>query len=552
MTALLTDNLPLLAGAPNGIKKLRELILELAVRGKLVPQDPNDEPAGELLKLLITEARDTTGRGKAKKQAQPEVCESEQPYILPNGWAWGRLGDVADILDSLRRPVTKQDRKPGPYPYYGASGVVDYVSAYIFDEPLVLVGEDGAKWGVGERTAFSITGKTWVNNHAHVLRPKRDAICDDYLVISLTAQDLSQFITGMTVPKLNQARLTSIGIPLPPLAEQHRIVAKVDELIVLCDRLEAQQADAESAHAQLVQALLDSLTQTSEAIDFAANWRRMAEHFHTLFTTVSSIDALKQTLLQLAVMGKLVPQHANDEPASELLKWIAEQKARLMEGKLKKQKPVDEMDQKQSFNLPAGWEWVRLGSVSQIKGGKRLPAGATFSSKETPHVYIQVTNMKDGTIVNRNLKYIDGVTQTVIKQYTISKDDLYITIAGTIGDVGIVPSSFDGMNLTENAAKIVFQKIDKRWLQQALSSQFAQRQFSDSTNQLAQPKLALHRIADSVLALPPLAEQRRIVAKVDQLMALCDQLKTRLTQARRLNEQLATSLVEQAVASTEE
>ncbi|KJS67588.1 restriction endonuclease subunit S [Stutzerimonas chloritidismutans] len=552
MTALLTDNLPLLAGAPNGIKKLRELILELAVRGKLVPQDPNDEPAGELLKLLITEARDTTGRGKAKKQALPEVCESEQPYILPNGWAWGRLGDVADILDSLRRPVTKQDRKPGPYPYYGASGVVDYVSAYIFDEPLVLVGEDGAKWGVGERTAFSITGKTWVNNHAHVLRPKRDAICDDYLVISLTAQDLSQFITGMTVPKLNQARLTSIGIPLPPLAEQHRIVAKVDELIVLCDRLEAQQADAESAHAQLVQALLDSLTQTSEAIDFAANWRRMAEHFHTLFTTVSSIDALKQTLLQLAVMGKLVPQHANDEPASELLKWIAEQKARLMEGKLKKQKPVDEMDQKQSFNLPAGWEWVRLGSVSQIKGGKRLPAGATFSSKETPHVYIQVTNMKDGTIVNRNLKYIDGVTQTVIKQYTISKDDLYITIAGTIGDVGIVPSCFDGMNLTENAAKIVFQKIDKRWLQQALSSQFAQRQFSDSTNQLAQPKLALHRIADSVLALPPLAEQRRIVAKVDQLMALCDQLKTRLTQARRLNEQLATSLVEQAVASTEE
>ncbi len=218
MTALLTDNLSLLAGAPNGIKKLRELILELAVRGKLVPQDPSDEPASELLNLLITEARDTTGRGKAKRQALPEVCESEQPYILPNGWAWGRLGDVTEILDSLRRPVTKQDRKPGPYPYYGASGVVDYVSAYIFDEPLVLVGEDGAKWGVGERTAFSITGKTWVNNHAHVLRPKRDAVCDDYLVISLTAQDLSQFITGMTVPKLNQARLTSIGIPLPPLA----------------------------------------------------------------------------------------------------------------------------------------------------------------------------------------------------------------------------------------------------------------------------------------------------------------------------------------------
>ncbi|MGV7196813.1 restriction endonuclease subunit S, partial [Xanthomonas axonopodis] len=188
MTALLTNNLPLLAGAPNGIKKLRELILELAVRGKLVPQDPSDEPASELFNLLIKEPGPATGRGKGKTQARPGIGESE-PFVLPGGWIWGCLGDVTEVLDSLRKPVTKQDRKPGPYPYYGASGVVDYVSAYIFDEPLVLVGEDGAKWGAGERTAFSISGKTWVNNHAHVLRPKRAVILDDYLVISLVAQD---------------------------------------------------------------------------------------------------------------------------------------------------------------------------------------------------------------------------------------------------------------------------------------------------------------------------------------------------------------------------
>src|SRR5690606_10004405 len=141
------------------------------------------------------------------------------------------------------------------------------------------------------------------------------------------------------IANVSLAKLRPLPFAIPPLAEQHRIVAKVDELMALCDRLEAQQADADSAHAQLVQALLDSLTQASDAADFAQSWQRLAEHFHTLFTTESSIDALKQALLQLAVMGKLVAQDPSDEPASELLSRIAEEKARLVtEGKIKKQK----------------------------------------------------------------------------------------------------------------------------------------------------------------------------------------------------------------------
>ncbi len=160
-------------------------------------------------------------------------------------------------------------------------------------------------------------------------------------------------------------------IALPPLAEQHRIVAKVDELMALCDRLEAQQADAGSAHAQLVQALLDSLTQARDAEDFAQSWQRLAEHFHTLFTTESSIDTLKQTLLQLAVMGKLVPQDSSDEPASELLKRIAEEKARLVaEGKIKKQKLLAEIaEEDKTFALPIGWEWARLDDVAHVFAG---------------------------------------------------------------------------------------------------------------------------------------------------------------------------------------
>jgi type I restriction enzyme, S subunit len=139
------------------------------------------------------------------------------------------LGELCDILDSKRKPITKKDRASGEFPYYGATGVLDYVEDYIFDEKLILIGEDGAKWGAGENTAFSAEGKYWVNNHAHVIRPHRDLIIDEWIIYHLNGNDLSPFITGLTVPKLNQAKLRDIPIPLPPLSEQKRIVAILDE-----------------------------------------------------------------------------------------------------------------------------------------------------------------------------------------------------------------------------------------------------------------------------------------------------------------------------------
>lgn len=145
------------------------------------------------------------------------------------GWPTTPLGDLVDVLDRLRKPITKKDRKAGPYPYYGATGVLDHVDGYLFDEPLVLIGEDGAKWEAGANSAFAIEGKTWVNNHAHVIRPHRDQVLDDWLIYYLNGADLMPFISGMTVPKLNQGRLREIPIPLPPLEEQQRIVAVLDE-----------------------------------------------------------------------------------------------------------------------------------------------------------------------------------------------------------------------------------------------------------------------------------------------------------------------------------
>ncbi len=138
------------------------------------------------------------------------------------------LGELCEILDSQRRPITKSDGTAGPIPYYGATGIVDYVEGYLFDEPLVFVGEDGAKWDAGEQSAYAISGKTWVNNHAHVLRPDRSRILDGFLIAILNRIDLMQYVTGVTVPKLNQANLREIPIPLPPLEEQRRIVAEIE------------------------------------------------------------------------------------------------------------------------------------------------------------------------------------------------------------------------------------------------------------------------------------------------------------------------------------
>jgi len=155
---------------------------------------------------------------------------------LPKGWEIKKLGEVVDVLDNLRKPITKRDRIEGEYPYYGATGILSYVHNYIFSEKLVLIGEDGAKWASGDNTSFIAEGKYWVNNHAHVIRPNRKIIIDEWIVYFLNFSDLTPFITGMTVPKLNQEKMRSMPIPLPPLPEQQRIVSILDECFSVIER----------------------------------------------------------------------------------------------------------------------------------------------------------------------------------------------------------------------------------------------------------------------------------------------------------------------------
>ncbi|MBF8007567.1 restriction endonuclease subunit S [Pseudomonas brenneri] len=552
MTALLTYNLPLLAGAPNGIKKLRELILELAVRGKLVAQDPSDEPASELLKCIAEEKARLVDEGKIKKQK--DLADAPEPVILfplPAGWAVTSIGEATICRDGERVPVSQAERdgRDKVFDYYGASGVIDKIDGYLFDKPLLLVGEDGANL-INRSTpiAFMARGRYWVNNHAHVL----DGISEElllYIELYFNAIDLKPYVTGTAQPKMNQSKMNGIPVGLPPMAEQHRIVAKVDELMALCDRLETQQADAESAHAQLVQALLDSLTQTSDATELATNWDRLTEHFHTLFTTESSIDKLKQTLLQLAVMGKLVPQEPSDEPANKLLRRISENKARLVaEGKLKKQRPPAQITEaEKSFELPENWEWVRLEEIAQVGTGAtplrtnpKYFAPATINwvtSGETSQDYIHESEQKVAPL---------ALTETNLTVYP--PHTLIVAMYGQGKTRGQISELL--IDACTNQACAAIQLLDQNESHRKFVKYFFVKSYDDIRLLAAggaQPNLNLGKIKETVLPLPPVIEQHRIVAKLDQLMILCDQLKARLTQARQLNEQLASTLVERAL-----
>ena len=186
-------------------------------------------------------------------------------YTLPDGWEWKTIEELCEILDRLRKPISQKDRISGQYPYYGATGIVDYINNYIFDERLLLIGEDGAKWGANENTAFIAEGKYWVNNHAHIMRPKKDLVVDSLLIYYFNTTNLMEYITGATVKKLNQEKLKSINIPIPPLEDQKRIVAKLDILFAKIDKAIAlHQKNIDEANVFMASVLNDVFVELEE------------------------------------------------------------------------------------------------------------------------------------------------------------------------------------------------------------------------------------------------------------------------------------------------
>jgi type I restriction enzyme S subunit len=356
--------------------------------------------------------------------------------------------------------------------------------------------------------------------------------------------------SSTTIAILNKSNWEEIYIPIPPIAEQQRIVAKVDELMALCDQLENKHNNAAEAHEKLVAHLLGTLTQSQNAEDFNANWQRIAEHFDTLFTTESSIDGLKQTLLQLAVMGKLVQQDPNDEPASELLKRIQAEKAKLIaEGKIKKSKPLEPITEEEKlFSLPHGWEWVRLGDVcSYIQRGK----GPAYVDNSDFFVISQKCVRWTGLDLSQ-ARFIDpeSVTKYEAIRLLCEGDILWnSTGTGTIGRACLVPPLVNKQFLVADSHVTVVRPIGLwsiflwRWIHSPSVQSQIEGVASGTTNQI---ELNTSTVISHLFPLPSLEEQHRIVAKVDELMAICDQLKTRITEANELQRKIADVMTQVA------
>ncbi len=558
MTALVTKHLPLVAGAPDGIKRLRGLILELAVRGRLVDQDPSDEPAVELLKRINEgKSRFDASRSKRSSAERPQPSLSAPPNQAPAGWTWTTFGASTICRDGERVPVSQVDRevRAKVYDYYGASGVIDKIDNYLFDKPLLLIGEDGANL-INRATpiAFIARGQYWVNNHAHVIDGVSDAFLA-YMALYINAIDLKPYVTGTAQPKMNQAKLNSIPVPLPPEPEQHRIVAKVDELMALCDRLEADQADAEAAHARLVQALLGSLTQSTDAADFRPSWQRLSEHFHTLFTTESSIDALKQTVLQLAVIGKLVSQVDTDESASSQLEAISSVlRPKGPSPMSKKSRVIAEVESSEQYaELPNSWVWTRLGAVVTESGAGWSPSCESRQRIGEEWGVLKVSAVSWGEYRAAENKALPA-NLDARPEHEVQAGDFLVSRANTAELVArsvVVESTPPRLMLSDKIVRLKLTKLCNLRFIHLVNSAPASRAYYSAIaggTSSSMKNVSREQILGLPLPLPPLAEQHRIVAKVDELMALCDQLKAQLQQARQQHAQLASVLVEQAVA----
>lgn len=262
---------------------------------------------------------------------------------------------------------------------------------------------------------------------------------------------------------------------------------------------------------------------------------------------------LKNSILQLAIQGKLVEQRPEEGTAEELFTQIQQEKKRLIaEKKIKKEKPLPEItEDEKPFDIPESWKWVKLGEIVTVLGGKRIPAGRQLTTENTGYKYIRVSDMKDGTVLTDGLLYIPSDIFPSIARYIIHKEDVYITVAGTIGRVGKIPEEIDGANLTENADRLVFSMLEQNWLIKCLESNIVQSQIANVTTKVGQPKLAIKRIQKLIIPLPPLAEQKRIVAKFEELLPYIDRYEQAWSKLEQFNnlfpEDMKKSLLQYAI-----
>ena len=536
---------------PEAVSRLRRFILDLAVRGKLVPQDPADEPAAELLKRIAAEKA-----GGIKKPKRLRYT-TKTPYSLPPSWCWTRIREItSDRGQCIPKAaftyidVTAIDKEngvvSGPKVLQAAEapsrarkvvqkGDVIYscVRPYLLN--VAIVDKDFEPKPIAS-TAFAI-----LNGHGLVLPRYLWIVLRSPFMVACVEENMR----GQAYPAINDSDFSVLPFPLPPLAEQRRIVAKVDELIGLCDRLEAAQAEREMTRSRLAAASLARLNAPDpDPATFRQHVAFALDNFTPLTTHPEQVKALRQTILNLAVRGKLVPQDPADEPAAELLKRIAaEKKNHQANGFLKLSLPPVSEDE-QPFPIPKSWEWTRLGHVSNSLLGKTLNKA---KNRGTDKPYLRSVNVYWLEIKLSNIKEMK-FEEPELEKYALSKGDVLVCEGGEAGQAAVWNDEMEGIYY-QNALHRVrfFGTIDPNYFVFALCSDFNNGRLANYCTGVTIKHLTSKRLAKYCFPLPPLAEQRRIVTKVDELMGLCTGLEAILAAGEDAGGRLVNAVLYEAL-----
>lgn len=486
---------------------LRKSILQVAVQGKLVPQDKNDEPASELLKRIQAEKATLIKEGKLKKEKPlPPITEDEIPYSLPDGWVWCRLGAICEFKNGLSKRHSVEGSEQyvlrladiKDYAFDISNGrkikcTDDDIEEYsLTQNDMGIIRVNGSRSNVGKAILFE--GINCICLFCdHLMRMRLfEPSCKNYMRYALNSKLVQDMMDGLIITTagqntISQKSLCGILFPLPPLDEQQRIVAKVDELMALCDELEAAENE------------LDALES----------------HF---------FDYLPKSILQAAVQGKLVPQDKNDEPASELLKRIQAEKAVLIkEGKLKKEKSLPPITEDEiPYDLPEGWVWCRLGEIAELKIGKTPARAEEKYWLNGKYPWVSIADIKSGQHLSFTKECVSQDSfDEVFKGKMVPKGSLLFSFKLSIGKVCIV----DMDTFTNEAICAIIPYCEARIVDFLFRVIPGLELLVNANDAIKGQTLNSKSIAQILIPLPPFAEQQRIVAKVDALMAMCDELK---------------------------
>lgn len=558
-----------IADAPDAVGRLRRFVLDLAVRGKLTPQNPSDGTAADLLGQICAEKSLLIKAGEIKKERDLPATDEDTPFTLPYQWAWTRLGVITSYIQRGKSPkysasegsrVVSQKCVQWSGLDLSACRLITFESLNEY-EPRRFLRDGDLLW--------NSTGTGTIGRVVRVTAPPAKLVCDshvtvvrcllavpEYVRIWLRTDDVYGTIEGRAAGSTNQVELTSQMatnqvVPLPPLAEQHRIVDKVDELMALCDRLEAARLQREATRDRLAAASLARLNIPNPET-FQADARfAIGTALPALTTRPDQIKSLRQTILNLAVRGKLAQQDSSDEPTATLLRRIADAEPRSKRDSSADGGAVSEDLVTGDFALPAGWERIPLEVITDIGTG-------LTPSKSQPKYYeggdipwINSGSTSAGIVQNAE----HFVTSIAVKECRLKiypAGSLIVALYGQGKTRGQVAEL--AINATVNQACAVIQwrptfEALKGFVLLALQQQYDLMRAQAEGG--PQPNLNVGKIKRRPIALPPLAEQHRIVAKVDELMALCDQLEASLTRGENTRSRLLNALLHEALAPAE-